>query len=210
METVSDNLNTAAATVIVDTGCANLTSVRCAVERLGVPVTVTRDHDIIRKASHVILPGVGTAAAAMKKLNENNLIELVQSLSQPVLGICLGMQLLTRSSQETHEEQVIDCLGLVPAHVSPLEVNDDLPLPHMGWNRLTDLHGPLFNDIPPGSHVYFVHSFAVPVGDYTLASSDYGQTFSAAINKDNFYGVQFHPERSGKTGAQIIKNFLAL
>ena len=196
--------------VIVDTGCANLTSVRCAVERLGVDVTVTRDPAAIRAASHVILPGVGTATAAMDKLAANELVELVRGLEQPVLGICLGMQLLTEASRESFDDNdTVPCLGLIPTQVEPLPASG-LPLPHMGWNRLADLKGPLFDGIAPGSHVYFVHSFAVPPGDYTLASSDYGTSFSAAIGKDNFYGVQFHPERSGKVGAQIISNFFRL
>lgn len=192
--------------VIIDTGCANITSVRCAMERLDIEVVVSRDQDVIKSASHIILPGVGTAGAAMAKLEQFELIELIQGLSQPVLGICLGMQLLSKSS----EERDVDCLGLIDASVAPLEKVADLPLPHMGWNKLGDLTGPLFNNIASDSYVYFVHSFALPVGDYTLASCHYGQTFSAAIGKDNFYGVQFHPERSGKVGSQILKNFLEI
>ncbi|MCG7531857.1 imidazole glycerol phosphate synthase subunit HisH [Psychrobium sp. MM17-31] len=191
---------------IIDTGCANITSVRCAFERICDDVVVTRDTQLIRNASHVVLPGVGTAGAAMGKLTSFELIEFIQSLTQPVLGICLGMQLLTNAS----EERNVDCLGIVDAKVSAMKNSHNLPLPHMGWNQLTDLKAPLFNDIPAGSYVYFVHSFAVPVGDYTLAQSDYGQAFSASINRDNFYGVQFHPERSGKIGAQILRNFLAI
>lgn len=191
---------------IIDTGCANITSVRCAFERICDDVVVTRDTQLIRNASHVVLPGVGTAGAAMEKLASFELVEFIQSLTQPVLGICLGMQLLTKAS----EERNVDCLGIVDAKVSAMKNSDNLPLPHMGWNQLTDLKAPLFNDIPAGSYVYFVHSFAVPVGDYTLAQSDYGQAFSASINRDNFYGVQFHPERSGKIGAQILRNFLAI
>ncbi|MGB1299013.1 MAG: imidazole glycerol phosphate synthase subunit HisH [Psychrobium sp.] len=191
---------------IIDTGCANITSVRCAFERICNDVVVTRDTQLIRNASHVVLPGVGTAGAAMEKLASFELIEFIQSLTQPVLGICLGMQLLTNASQERN----VNCLGIVDAKVSAMKNNDNLPLPHMGWNQLTDLKAPLFNDIPAGSYVYFVHSFAVPVGEYTLAQSDYGQAFSASINRDNFYGVQFHPERSGKIGAQILRNFLAI
>ncbi|MGB0833543.1 MAG: imidazole glycerol phosphate synthase subunit HisH [Psychrobium sp.] len=191
---------------IIDTGCANITSVRCAFERICDDVVVTRDTQLIRNASHVVLPGVGTAGAAMEKLASFELIEFIQSLTQPVLGICLGMQLLTNAS----EERNVDCLGIVDAKVSAMKNSDNLPLPHMGWNQLTAVKAPLFNDIPAGSYVYFVHSFSVPVGDYTLAQSDYGQSFSASINRDNFYGVQFHPERSGKIGAQILRNFLAI
>ena len=198
---MSDKLN-----VIIDTGCANITSVRCAMERLDIEVIVSRDPQVIKSASHVILPGVGTAGAAMAKLEQFNLIELIQGLTQPVLGICLGMQLLSKASAERN----VDCLGLIDANVAPLEKVADLPLPHMGWNKLGALTGPLFNGLDQDSYVYFVHSYALPVGDYTLASCQYGQTFSAAIGKDNFYGVQFHPERSGKVGAQILKNFVEL
>ncbi|NRA83418.1 MAG: imidazole glycerol phosphate synthase subunit HisH [Gammaproteobacteria bacterium] len=198
---MSDKLN-----VIIDTGCANITSVRCAMERLDIEVIVSRDPQVIKSASHVILPGVGTAGAAMAKLEQFNLIELIQGLTQPVLGICLGMQLLSKASAERN----VGCLGLIDANVAPLEKVADLPLPHMGWNKLDALTGPLFNGLDQDSYVYFVHSYALPVGDYTLASCQYGQTFSAAIGKDNFYGVQFHPERSGKVGAQILKNFVEL
>jgi imidazole glycerol-phosphate synthase subunit HisH len=192
--------------VIIDTGCANITSVRCAMERLDVEVVVSREPDVIKSASHIILPGVGTAGAAMAKLEQFELIELIQGLTQPVLGICLGMQLLSKSS----DERDVNCLGLINASVAPLKKVVDLPLPHMGWNKLGDLTGPLFNNISDDSYVYFVHSFALPVGDYTLASCQYGQKFSAAIGKDNFYGVQFHPERSGSVGSQILKNFLEI
>ena len=203
---MSSNNKAATSVVIIDTGCANITSVRCAFERLCADVTVSRDVDLIRQASHVVLPGVGTAGAAMKNLKDLNLVTFIQSLSQPVLGICLGMQLLTNAS----DERSVDCLKLVDTSVSPLAKVKNLPLPHMGWNKLTHLTAPLFNDVPNDSYVYFVHSFAVPVGDFTQAQSQYGQAFSASIAQDNFYGVQFHPERSGKVGAQILKNFLAI
>jgi glutamine amidotransferase len=192
--------------VIIDTGCANITSVRCAFERLCDNVTVSRDTDLITQASHVVLPGVGTAGAAMDNLEKLGLVAFIQSLTQPVLGICLGMQLLTNAS----DERGVDCLKLIDTQVTPLTKVANLPLPHMGWNQITHLTAPLFNDIPDGSYVYFVHSFAVPVGHFTAAQSQYGQEFSAAITNKNFYGVQFHPERSGKVGAQILKNFLAI
>jgi len=196
--------------VIIDTGCANITSVRCAFERISDNVIVSRDTNIIEQASHVVLPGVGTAATAMDKLNKLNLINLITSLTQPVLGICLGMQLLTKASEEHNDDKHVDCLKLVDTNVSPLTKIDNLPLPHMGWNKLTDLTAPLFNNISDDSYVYFVHSFAVPVGTFTAAQCQYGQAFSAAICQNNFYGVQFHPERSGKVGAQILRNFLAI
>ena len=192
--------------VIIDTGCANITSVRCAMERFDIEVVVSRDPTIIKAASHIILPGVGTAGAAMAKLEQFDLIELIKGLTQPVLGICLGMQLLSNASAERE----VNCLGLIDAKVSPLQASAGLPLPHMGWNTLGDISGSLFKGLDSNSYVYFVHSFALPVGDYTLATCDYGQRFSAAIGKDNFYGVQFHPERSGQVGAKILKNFLEL
>lgn len=192
--------------VIIDTGCANITSVRCAFERLCDDVVVSRDVELIKQASHVVLPGVGTAGAAMNNLESLDLVGLIQSLKQPVLGICLGMQLLTNASSE----RSVDCLKLVDTDVQPLEKVKDMPLPHMGWNKLTHLTAPLFTDISEDSYVYFVHSFAVPTGSFTQAQSHYGQAFSASIAQDNFYGVQFHPERSGKVGAQILKNFLAI
>lgn len=195
-----------ASVVIIDTGCANLTSVRCAFERICDNVLVSRDTAVIKAASHVVLPGVGTAGAAMEKLEQLNLVEFIQGLTQPVLGICLGMQLLTQASAE----RSVSCLGKVEAVVSPLEKVENLPLPHMGWNKLTDLKAPLFDGIDEGSYVYFVHSFAVPLGDYTQASSEYGQAFSASIASNNFYGVQFHPERSGKVGSKILSNFLSI
>ncbi len=195
-----------ASVVIIDTGCANLTSVRCAFERICDNVLVSRDTAVIKAASHVVLPGVGTAGAAMEKLEQLNLVEFIKGLTQPVLGICLGMQLLTQASAE----RSVSCLGKVEAVVSPLEKVENLPLPHMGWNRLTDLKAPLFDGIDEGSYVYFVHSFAVPLGDYTQASSEYGQAFSASIASNNFYGVQFHPERSGKVGSKILSNFLSI
>ena len=192
--------------VIIDTGCANITSVRCAMERFDIEVIVSREPSVIKNASHVILPGVGTAGAAMAKLEQFKLIELIQGLTQPVLGICLGMQLLSNASAERD----VNCLGLIDSSVTPLKPTEGLPLPHMGWNTLGDLTGPLFNGLDSDSYVYFVQSFALPIVDFTLSSCQYGQKFSAAIGKDNFYGVQFHPERSGKVGAQILKNFLEL
>ena len=193
--------------VIIDTGCANLSSVRYAIERLGYNVTVSKDHDVLLAADKLLLPGVGTAREAMKNLAERNLIELIGQLQQPVLGICLGMQMLVSHSAEGD----VDCLGLIKANCDHMEGSEGIRLPHMGWNQITPMPGnPLFKDIPEGSFFYFVHSYAVPVGEYTLASSHHGQAFSAAIAQANFFGVQFHPERSGAAGAQLLKNFLEL
>lgn len=197
--------------VIIDTGCANLSSVRFAIERLGYEVTVSKDPAVLQKADKLFLPGVGTAKEAMKNLIERNLVEEIKKLTQPVLGICLGMQMLAEGSEEGFaEETVIETLGLVDGFVEKMQVAP-LRSPHMGWNQITPkLDEPLFKDIPAGSYFYFVHSYALPVNDNTIASCEYGTPFTAAVNKDNFYGVQFHPERSGKAGAQLIKNFLEL
>jgi len=196
--------------VIVDTGCANLSSVKFAVERLGFEITITDDIDIIKQAEKVILPGVGNAKHAMKNIVGKGLVETLQDLKQPVLGFCLGMQLMTSSSVEGSEEKAVDCLGLIPTDVKPLNAKGNR-LPHMGWNTLTSVSAhPVFTGINEGDYFYFVHGFAAEVSEYTVASCEYGSPFSAAIAKDNFIGCQFHPERSGPLGSKIIKNFLEL
>lgn len=196
-------------TVIIDTGCANLSSVRFAFERLNANVLISADFDVIRSAARVVLPGVGTAGAAMDALKQKHLIELIKSLTQPVMGVCLGMQMLASLSNEHggRSEQNITCLGLVPTDIGDLD-SKGLPLPHMGWNQIEVSDHPLFVGIENGSYVYFVHSYRAPISEYTLASSTYGESFSAAIGKGNFFGVQFHPEKSAKVGAQILQNFL--
>ncbi|MGI2104127.1 imidazole glycerol phosphate synthase subunit HisH [Shewanella frigidimarina] len=198
-------------TVIIDTGCANLSSVRFAFERLNANVIVSADFDVIRSAARVVLPGVGTAGAAMDALKQKNLIELIKSLTQPVMGVCLGMQMLASLSNEHggRSEQDITCLGLVPTDIGDLD-SKGLPLPHMGWNQIEVSDHPLFVGIENGSYVYFVHSYRAPISEYTLASCTYGESFSAAIGKDNFFGVQFHPEKSAKVGAKILQNFLQM
>ncbi|MFT6976438.1 MAG: glutamine amidotransferase [Shewanella psychromarinicola] len=196
-------------TVIIDTGCANLSSVRFAFERLNANVIVSADFDVIRSAARVVLPGVGTAGAAMDALKQKNLVELIKSLTQPVMGVCLGMQMLASLSNEHggRSEQSITCLGLVPTDIGDLD-SKGLPLPHMGWNQIEVSDHPLFVGIENGSYVYFVHSYRAPISEYTLARSTYGESFSAAIGKGNFFGVQFHPEKSAKVGAKILQNFL--
>lgn len=195
--------------VIVNTGCANISSVKFALERLGVTVEVSDDFDTIKAADKVFLPGVGSAFAAMRSINGKNLTGTIRSLEQPVLGVCLGMQLMVETSDETSNGQ-IDCLGLMPGHVARLQAGD-LRLPHMGWNTVTPLESnTLFKGIPADTYFYFVHSFAVPVYDKTLATCEYGQTFSAALHSNNFFGVQFHPERSGEAGAQLLTNFVEM
>ena len=197
--------------VIIDTGCANLSSVRMAIERLGVTAQVSKEAAVIRGADKLILPGVGTAKAAMHNLQERGLVELIREAKQPLLGFCLGMQMLALASEEhMGGESDIDCLGIVPGKVKLMQVGD-LRLPHMGWNQVEhDGTHPLFNGIPSGSYFYFVHSYALEVTAATLATCNYGGPFTAVVGKDNFFGAQFHPERSGKAGARLIQNFLEL
>ncbi|KGJ93269.1 imidazole glycerol phosphate synthase subunit HisH [Colwellia psychrerythraea] len=205
---------TSAKNVIVDTGCANLSSVKFAVERLGFEVTITDDVTLIQQAEKVIFPGVGSAKHAMKNIKAKNLVAVLQGLTQPVLGFCLGMQLMTESSTEGKSDDntssSVPCLSLIPTNVEPLKAQGNR-LPHMGWNTLTQVSNhPVFKGISVGDYFYFVHSFAAPVSEYTIASCEYGSTFSAAIAKDNFIGCQFHPERSSALGSKIIQNFLEL
>ena len=177
--------------VILDTGCANLNSVKSAIARHGYEPKVSRDPDVVLLADKLFLPGVGTAQAAMDQVRERELFDLIKACTQPVLGICLGMQLLGRRSEESN--------GV------------DLPLPHMGWNRVYPQAGNrLFQGIEDGAYFYFVHSYAMPVNPWTIAQCNYGEPFTAAVQKDNFYGVQFHPERSGAAGAKLLKNFLEM
>ncbi|KFZ31614.1 imidazole glycerol phosphate synthase [Pseudidiomarina salinarum] len=192
--------------VIIDTACANLTSVRFAIERLGVIPEVTADAARIQQADRVILPGVGTARAAMRNLQQLELVPVIRELQQPVLGICLGMQLLTDWSAEGD----VDCLGVIPARTERLQAAG-LPLPHMGWNTLQDTtNNPLTRGLGLDPWCYFVHSFAVAPDRYTIARTNYGATFAAMIRNRNFFGAQFHPERSGATGSRILKNFLEI
>ncbi|MGI2260799.1 imidazole glycerol phosphate synthase subunit HisH [Shewanella sp. GXUN23E] len=194
-------------TVIIDTGCANLSSVRFALQRLGDTPLITADPELIRQARRVILPGVGSARAAMQALSAKGLDTLIPTLTQPVLGVCLGMQLMCRQSSEGNA--TVPCLGIIDTEVTEL-CSGELPLPHMGWNAITPTSHPLFAGIGTQDYLYFVHSYCAPPGDFTLASCDYGQVFSAAIGRDNFMGVQFHPEKSAAAGALILKNFLEM
>jgi len=192
--------------IIVDTGCANLASVTYAFERLGVTPVVTDKADVIKSADRVVLPGVGSAPFAMKNIEAKNLKPVLSSLTQPVIGICLGMQLLFETLEEGGE--TVKGLGLVDGSVTELNTGD-LPAPHMGWNRLTPVKAdPLLKGVAEGDFAYFVHSFAAAVSDATLAKADYGSPFSAVVRQGNVWGCQFHPERSSKTGARILKNFL--
>lgn len=195
--------------VIVNTGCANISSVKFAVQRLGINVAVSDDIKLIQKADKVFLPGVGSANAAMASIKKKQLVNCIESLTQPVLGICLGMQLMVEKSEESLTDST-PCLNLIPGQVKRMQVGD-LRLPHMGWNTVTATdNAPLFKGIDADSYFYFVHSYAVAISEFTMASCQYGMEFSAAIHKDNFFGVQFHPERSSDAGAQLLKNFIDL
>ncbi|MFZ0869937.1 MAG: imidazole glycerol phosphate synthase subunit HisH [Rhodanobacter sp.] len=193
--------------VLVDAGGTNIGSVRYALQRLGVDAALTADAASILAADKVILPGVGAAGPGMSRLRELGLVDLLRSLTQPVLGVCLGMQLLCVHS----EEGDTDCLGLIPASVGRFAEAPGLRIPHMGWNRLVAQQPhPLLAGLGADDQAYFVHSYAVPVGDYSLATTDYGDGFSAVIARDNFHGMQFHPERSAAVGAKLLQNFLEL
>ena len=191
---------------IVDYKMGNLRSVENALRRLGAEFTVTADAEVIRRADRVLLPGVGNAAEAMETLREAGLVDVIRSLRQPVLGICVGMQVMCRHS----EEGDVDCLGIFDARVKRFEPAPDVKVPHMGWNRINNLDSKLFNGLERGSYVYFVHSFYPELCPDTIATSKHGVMFSAALKYENFYGTQFHPEKSGDVGECIIANFLRL
>ncbi len=195
------------AVVLVDAGGTNIGSVRYALQRLGTDAALTADATAIRAADKVILPGVGAAGPGMARLRELGLIELLRSLTQPVLGVCLGMQLLCAHSEEGDTA----CLGLIPATVRRFVETSDRRVPHMGWNRLRrQREHPLLAGLGEDDYAYFVHSYAVPLGEWSLASTDYGEAFSAAVAHGNFHGMQFHPERSAAVGARLLRNFLEL
>ena len=189
---------------VVNSGGANISSVLHALKRLGAEPDFTADAQVIRKADRVILPGVGAAGRAMDILRAHALTDVIRKLTQPVLGICLGMQLLFESSEEDDAR----LLGLIPARLSRLPEADGLRVPHMGWNAISNRHHDPLTDPLNNKWFYFVHSYAVPLGDWTLSSSTHGKTFSAIVRKDNFYGAQFHPERSARAGAQLLRGFL--
>ena len=204
--------------VIIDYNAGNIRSVENALKRLSVEPVITADKQLIRHADKVIFPGVGEAATTMSFLRERGLDVLIKSLTQPVLGICLGMQLMSRYS----EEGATNCLGIFDTEVKRFEsLRHEDKVPHMGWDTIYNLQNNmkvvdggmkpgscLFKGVADNSYVYFVHSYYVPVNDYTVATTDYIQPFSAAIQKDNFFATQFHPEKSGSIGEQILKNFL--
>ena len=194
--------------VIVDTGCANLASVSYAFERLGAAPVISDDTDVIKTADRVVLPGVGSAPFAMRNIHAKNLKPVLTALMQPVIGICLGMQLLFERLEEGGDQT--EGLGLVKGRVTKLNTGD-LPTPHMGWNKLSLVQeDPLLKGVRSGEFAYFVHSFAAMTSEATLAQTEYGSPFSAIVRQGNVWGCQFHPERSSQTGAKILKNFLEL
>jgi glutamine amidotransferase len=192
---------------IIQYNAGNIQSVLYALERLGVTATVTDDPTLIQSSDKVIFPGVGEASTAMAYLKERNLDQLIVSLTQPVLGICLGMQLMCKHSAENDT----NCLGIFEEQVLAFKATEmTQKVPQMGWNNIMHLKTDLFKAVPENSFAYFVHGFYAGLGNNTIATTDYIQAYSSGLHKDNFYGVQFHPEKSAEVGEQIIQNFLAL
>ncbi|WP_400190908.1 imidazole glycerol phosphate synthase subunit HisH [Hymenobacter sp. B81] len=190
---------------VVDYKGGNVQSVLFALERLGVQATLTADAECIRRADKVLFPGEGEAASAMRELRAQGLDRLLPTLSQPFLGICLGMQLLGRHSEEGDTE----LLGILPFEVKRFVPDPEHKVPHMGWNNLQRLRSPLLAGLSEQDHVYFVHSYYAPVGEYTIAEAAHPVPFSAAVQHRNFYAVQFHAEKSGPVGTRILENFLS-
>lgn len=188
--------------VIIDYGAGNVKSVQFALERLGYEAICSNDPSTIRKADKVIFPGVGEASSAMKELRRFGLDQLIPDLEQPVLGICLGMQLMCRYS----EENQTDCLGIFPLDV--IRFSEREKVPHIGWNQIEQLKSDLFTGVEENTFVYYVHSYYLPQNEYSIAETVYGERYSGAIRKDNFYACQFHPEKSGSMGERILANFI--
>ena len=191
---------------VIDYNMGNICSLGHALQRLGGEWKLTADHQEILHADRVILPGVGNAGEAMENLNRLQLPDIIRMIRRPVLGICVGMQVMCRSSEESDTE----CMGIFDAKVKRFPEMPELKIPHMGWNRLSNMESRLFKDIKRGEYVYFVHSYYAPLCPDTIATSRHPDLFSAALKYENFYGVQFHPEKSGETGEKILSNFLKL
>lgn len=192
---------------VIESGGANFLSVTTALDRLNVDYKLTHDPDVINYAAGVILPGVGSAKYAMESLNKNALVDVIRNLKTPLLGICLGMQLLYEYSSEGD----VDCLGVIPGHINRFIPDTNLIVPHMGWNDLNlEKHSPLIESLGQSDNLYFVHSFYAPLNEATIASCDYGVRFSAIVQNNNFYGMQFHPEKSGILGERLLRNFFGI
>ncbi len=193
---------------IIGYGAGNTASVQFALERLGAEAVITDDPAVVAAAERVILPGVGAAGYAMERLTALGLIEPLKAFERPLLGVCLGQQLLFERSEEGGG---VDLLGFIPGVVTKFDIDPELPVPHMGWTRLTKVKpDPLIEGVADGAYAYFVHSFVCPDGEATLARADYGTVVPAVVRKGNRWGCQFHPERSAEAGARILKNFLEL
>jgi len=192
---------------IIDSGGANIASLLYALERLGADAILTKDAQTIRRAERVILPGVGAARDAMNRLGDAGLVSVIKDLTQPVLGICLGMQLLCEAS----EEEDVECLGIVPGIARKLPIEPGFPVPNMGWCSTTwSTDHPVLRGIEDGSHFYYLHSYALPVSPVTIATADHSRQFAAMICHKNFVAAQFHPERSSSSGARLLKNFVEI
>lgn len=190
--------------VIIDYGAGNIQSIKFAIQRLGFEAVLSHDTEEIQQADKVIFPGVGEASSAMAKLRDTGLDKLIPTLKQPVLGICLGMQLMCSSSEEGNTT------GLGIFDLDVVKFPNTVKVPQIGWNQITELQSDLFKGVPERSYIYLVHSFYAPKGEDTIAESDYALPYSAALQKDNFYGVQFHPEKSSEVGSTILENFLTV
>jgi len=190
--------------VIIDYGAGNIQSIKFAINRLGYEAVLSNDVNEIQTADKVIFPGVGEASSAMSKLLESGLHKLIPELKQPVLGICLGMQLMCNSSEEGNTK------GLGIFDVNVIKFSNKVKVPQIGWNQIDNLKSELFNGVSDKEHIYLVHSFYAPLCDETIAESDYEVKYSAAVQKNNFYGTQFHPEKSSEVGALILNNFLKM
>jgi imidazole glycerol-phosphate synthase subunit HisH len=191
---------------IIKYNAGNIQSVLYALERIGVSAEVTDDKQQISAADKVIFPGVGEASSAMKSLRENQLDQLIKELKQPVLGICVGMQLLCKHSEENDTE----CLGVFPLEVKRFPADSEIKVPQIGWNNIYNLKTKLFGNIPENSFIYNVHSYYAEDSEYSIANCSYGVAYAAAVHKNNFYGLQFHTEKSAEVGEQILRNFLSL
>jgi glutamine amidotransferase len=192
--------------VVIRYHSGNIQSVLFALQRIGVTPTLSSDPEVIKKADKVIFPGVGEASCTMKELKASGLDKAIIELKQPFIGICLGLQLMCKHSEEGN----VDCLGIFDLQVKKFSPSKELKVPHVGWNSISNLKGPLFKGIKENDFVYYVHSYYAELGKQTCATTDYINPYSAALNKDNFNAVQFHPEKSGATGEAILKNFIEL